>query len=107
MSDNPAEAVDRGCDLASYISRTGKMLADAKIHKDKAMNRAALELYGNSGGMPPSTLNELIKSSIARENYLVNWLDRLNRSATHQLEWCRSLVSKAKEEMKYAGGVNG
>ena len=30
MSDDSVEVIGRGCDLASYMARTGKMLADAK-----------------------------------------------------------------------------
>jgi len=33
----------------------------------------------------------------------VDWLDRLNSASVHQLDWCRSVLSKHKEEMKITG----
>lgn len=103
MSEDPTEATLRGNDLAVYISRTGKMLADAKYHRDKRLKGTSMtkiKELGKDLNIPASTLNELIKSSCYLENYLVNWIERLNRTAVHQLEWCRTLISKAKEEMK-------
>lgn len=103
ISEDPTEATQRGNDLAVYISRTGKMLADAKYHKDKRIKGTSMvkiKELGREIDIPASTLNELIKSSCYLENYLVNWIDRLNRTAVHQLDWCRTLISKAKEEMK-------
>ena len=43
-----------------------------------------------------------IDSLCKNEQYLVDWCDRLNRTATHQLEWCRTIISKAKAEMALA-----
>jgi len=106
ISDDPAEAVQRGNDLAVYIARTGKMLADARHHQDQRMKSTImikLKEIGKDANIPATTMNNLIKSSCYMENYLVNWIERLNRSATHQLEWCRTLVSKAKIEMQFSG----
>jgi hypothetical protein len=47
-----------------------------------------------------------VKANCETENFLYNWCERLNRSATHQLDWLRSLVSKEKEEMRLSGGFN-
>ena len=77
MSEEVQEAVLRGNDLAVYIARTGKLLADAKV-------------------------NAIIDSLCKDEQYLVDWCERLNRTATHQLEWCRTVISKAKAEMALA-----
>ena len=41
-----------------------------------------------------------------RENLLVNTLERLNRAATHQMDWLRTVISKAKEEMRYSNGIS-
>lgn len=110
FSDQLEMIVDRGNDLSVIISRTGKMLAEAKKLKDAATKSAVmmqLKKIGLGMDIPATTLNELIKASCENENYLVNWIERIHRSATHQLEWCRTLVSKAKEEMKYTSGING
>jgi hypothetical protein len=104
IGDDPVELVERGCDLAVYISRTGRMLADAKYHLDKKKKSAIMEQLKNIGlklDLPASTLNSLIDASCEDENRLYKWIDRMNRTATHQLEWCRTLISKLKEEMKY------
>lgn len=101
--DDPTEVTHRGNDLAVYISRTGKMLADAKIHKDRRFRSEVMQQLKQSARsleLPASVLNDLIKASCENENYLVNWIERLNRTATHQLDWCRTLISKAKEEMR-------
>lgn len=108
MSDDPAEITQRGNDLAVYISRTGKMLADAKIYKDRRLRSEVfkqLKQSARSLELPTSVLNELIKASCENENYLVNWIERLNRTATHQLDWCRTLISKAKEEMRLSNMI--
>jgi len=105
IGDDPVEIVNRGNDLSVYISRTGKMLADAKSHQDvkrKSTIMAQLRSVGLKLSVPATTLNDLIRSSCEEENYLVTWIERLNRTATHQLDWCRTLISKLKEEMKYS-----
>lgn len=100
--------VDRGNELLGYISRTGKMKADAKYYLDKKMKSAIMDQVRELAKtqMPASTLNDLIKANCERENFLFNWCDRLNRTATHQLDWLRSLVSKEKEEMRLSQGFN-
>jgi len=103
--DDPEEIVSRGNDLAVYISRTGKMLADARAHLDikrKSVIMDQLRDIGLKLKIPATTLNDLIRSSCEEENYLVTWIERLNRTSTHQLDWCRTLISKLKEEMKYS-----
>lgn len=101
----------RGSRLQAYISRTGKMLADAK----KLLNQRkkddiiqALEKYYIKGDAPKITINELIKSLCAEEQYAVDWLERLNRTCVHESDWCRTLISKYKEEIRMAtfGGGN-
>lgn len=109
-SDNMDEVVERGNDLAVHISRTGKMLADAKWHRDHRVKSSVFETLKDTAklaGLSTTTLNKLIEANCETENYLVNWIERLNRTATHQLDWCRTLVSKAKEEMRTSSGVSG
>ena len=106
MSDDPTEAVQRGNDLIVYMSRTGKMLADAKAHLDNKMKSSImkqLKEIGIAAKIPATTLNSLIQASCEKENYLVTWIDRLNRTTVHQLDWCRTVVSKSKEEMRLEG----
>ncbi|MCW0484095.1 hypothetical protein [Gaoshiqia sediminis] len=106
MSEDAEEAVARGNDLAAYIARSGKLLADAKYHLNKKMKDdvfAALERIARQNGATPTAINAIVKSICKEEQFLVDWSERTNRSATHQLEWCRTVISKAKEEMRLAG----
>lgn len=109
FSDEIESVVSRGDELLGYIARTGKMRADAKFHLDRKMKSSIMEQVKEMGEglkLPASTLNELVKANCEAENYLFLWCERLNRSATHQLDWLRSLVSKEKEEMRLSGGFN-
>lgn len=105
IGDDPVEIVNRGNDLAVYIARSSKMLADARAHLDikrKSVIMDQLRDIGLKLKVPATTMNELIKSSCEEENFLSTWIERLNRTCTHQLDWCRTLISKLKEEMKYS-----
>lgn len=109
-SDDMNEVVERGNNLAVYISRTGKMLADAKWHKDQKLKSSVFQILRDTAklaGLSVTTINKLIEANCETENYIVNWIDRLNRCATHDLDWCRTLVSKAKEEMRTSSGISG
>lgn len=103
MSENPEEAVVRGNDLAAYVARTGKMLADAKYHLNEAKNSEVMETLREAAKNAKATakaVNALIDSLCREEQYMVDWCERANRTATHQLSWCVTVISKAKEEMK-------
>lgn len=109
MSENAEEAVQRGNDLAVYVARTGKLLADAKYWLDEAMRSEVLKTLRNTAKEAKATataVNALVGSLCKEERYLVNWCERNNRTATHQLSWCVTIISKAKEEMKMAGFGN-
>lgn len=109
MSENPEEALQRGNDLAAYIARTGKLLADAKYHLNQAKNTEVMETLRETAKNAKATskaVNALIDSICRDEQYLVDWCERANRAATHQLSWCVTVISKAKEEMKMAGFSN-
>ncbi|WP_303223970.1 hypothetical protein [Butyricimonas faecihominis] len=104
--DEPDLVIERGNELSVYISRTGKMLADARYHQDKAISESIVYNLGKNAGYPASMLKQLVESTCRRENYLVNSIERLNKAATHQLDWLRTVISKAKEEMRYSNGIN-
>ena len=103
MSEMAEEAVMRGNNLAVYIARTGKMLADAKYHLNTAKKDDVLDVLRETAKNAKATskaTNALIDSICKEEQYLVDWCERLNRSATHQLDWCRTLIAKARAEMQ-------
>lgn len=99
--DDPNEAVQVGNTLVVYLARTGKMVADAKYWQDDAIKNCTMVEIGMKRNISPMIMRKLIEASTKRENYLVNWIERLNRACTHKLDWLRTLISKAKEEMKY------
>lgn len=96
---------ERGNLLSNYIARTGKMLADAKYHLNRTQGDKAIEviekIFGQELKLSAKVQNAFIDGLTKEEQYLVDWIERLNKTATHQIEWCRTLISKAKEEMKY------
>lgn len=103
-SEQIEEIAERGNDLAVFIARSGKLLADAKYHLNEKMKDEVFETIREAGKQAKATstaVNQIIKSLCKEQQYLVDWCERVNRSATHQLDWCRTLISKAKEEMKY------
>lgn len=105
ISDDMYAVTDRGCRLAVIISRTGKMLADAKYWLNERKRVEVLEVISQikDNKLSSKIQNALIDSICKEEQYIVDWCERLNRSATHQLDWCRTLISKAKEEMRLNG----
>lgn len=99
-SEDVNEVVQRGNDLQVYIARTGKMLADIKYHLDVATIQAIKDSIKDFPTMSPSTRNDYTRASTSYLNYLYLLIERLNRSCTHNSEWCRTLISKAKVEMQ-------
>ena len=109
MSENAEEAVLRGNDLAVYVARSGKLLADAKYWLNEAMNSETMKTLAETAKNAKATataINALVNSLCREERYLVDWCERCNRTATHQLSWCVTVISKTKEEMKMAGMYN-
>lgn len=102
-SEQIEEVVQRGNDLAVFIARSGKLLADAKYHLNTKMKSEVFDTLRDTAkqaGATSKATNKIIDSLCADEQYLVDWCERINRTATHQLDWCRTLISKAKEEMR-------
>src|SRR5690349_10847544 len=102
VSDEIEGCIKRGHELTAYMANTGKMLADAKWHRDQQIKNSSLYHLKDSKlvQLPASSLNELIKAECKEINYLVNWIEQLDKEAKYQLEWLRTVVSKQKEEMR-------
>ena len=100
ISEDMNEVEQRGNELTVYMARSGKLLADAKYHRDEKLNSAIVEELKKILQLAPSTANKYIDALTKEENYLVSWSKRVNRTCTHQIDWCRTLISKAKEEMR-------
>lgn len=96
-SEDPNECIEHGNVVSSYLSYSGKLLADAKYHQDRARKESILTRLNID--LSPSMLKELVNSDCEKENYAVNLMDRINRDCTHKIDWLRTLISKAKAEM--------
>lgn len=109
MSDDINEVIMRGNELMVVINRTGGMFADAKKLLDEAMHREAIQLIQEIAGKTFSAKvqNALVDSIAKEERWLVNYIEQLNKTAKYQIEWCRSVLSKQKEEMKYLNNFHG
>jgi len=106
ISEEVSKVIEYGQTLAPYISRSGKLLADAKHHLNTRMKENtfdALRKTAKQGGATAKAINAIVDSLCAEERYLVDFAERVNRCGVHRLDWCRTLISKAKEEMRLSG----
>lgn len=109
FSDNPELIKERGDKLAVIISRTGNMLADAKYHLNELQEEEvmkAIEEILLDAKLSAKVQNALIDTICKHERLLVDRIEQLNKSAKYQIEWCRSRLSMAKEEMNNTRGWN-
>jgi hypothetical protein len=97
-SEDPNEAILRGNEIQVHLSRTGKMLADAKFMQDEAVKNSIIAELGKKIRIPPSILKQLVEASCKKENYMVNWTERLNKTCVHQLDFLRTVISFAKAD---------
>jgi len=97
----PNDLITRAENLSILIAQSGQCLADAKYLQDTVINGAIMEAIQKfySDKLSPSTVNKFVTTAAKEANYLVNWLDRINATATHQLEGIRSILSYRKAEM--------
>ena len=101
--DDPNEIADRIASCSVYIARTGKMLADAKYHLNAKKKEETLSIISKilkNDKVSKTLQNSLIDSICKEEQYLVDWIERLNKAVTHQMEACRSLLSYEKENLR-------
>ena len=106
ISEEVSKVIEYGQTLAPYISRSGKLLADAKHHLNTRMKEdtfEALRKTAKQGGATAKAINAIVDSLCAEERYLVDFAERVNRCGVHRLDWCRTLISKAKEDMRLSG----
>ncbi len=106
ISEEVSKVIEYGQTLAPYISRSGKLLADAKHHLNTRMKEDtfdALAKAAKQGGATAKAINAIVDRLCAEERYLVDFAERVNRCGVHRLDWCRTLISKAKEEMRLSG----
>ena len=103
VSSDPAEIVDRIATLMTYMSRSGEMYARAKkdlrTKKTAEISKTIINI-AKEQCLSASVQNALLDSICEDESYMVDWLERINRTCTHQMDGLRSLLSYEKEQMK-------
>jgi hypothetical protein len=103
VSSDPAELVDRIATLMVYMSRSGELYAKAKnilrAKKTSEISKTIINI-AKEQCLSASVQNALLDSICEEEAFLVDWLERINRSCTHQLDGLRTLLSYEKEQMR-------
>ena len=102
-SNNPAEIQERISVIMVYMMRTGEMLAEAKkiLRKKKSDEIQNMIIrIAKENCLSAKVQNALLDSIAEDECYLVDRLDRLNASCTHQLDSLGSLLSYEKESLR-------
>ena len=103
VSNDPEELKERIIMLMSHIAYSGQMLAEAKrllrSRKSSEISKTIIAI-AKEQCLSASVQNALLDSICDEEAYLVDFIERVNRTATHQLDACRSLLSYEKEGMR-------
>lgn len=101
--NDPQEIQERIAATMVYVVRTGEMLAEAKkmLRRKKASEISnTIIRIAKEQCLSAKVQNALLDSIAEEESWLVDTLDRLNASATHQLDALRTLLSYEKEAMR-------
>jgi hypothetical protein len=101
LSEDTNEVISWSNDALVFLARTAKLMADSQYHKDRKMRSELTEQIKTITTFSPSTANKFVDSLMEEENYLFKWAERLNAALSRQIDFARTLISKAKEELKY------
>ena len=107
-TDEPAVLAQRLAYCNVYLARSGEMLAQAK----KLLNEATAAVYDAKGERilkaGAQLAGKIIAGYCSEEQFLCDWLERVNRGLVHSSDNLRSLLSFAKEGLRigaYADNV--
>ena len=97
----PQELIDRIEYLNILVAKSGQLLAQAKYIQDDIINTGLMQAMEQEldKKLSPSLVNKFVGSGAKNINYLVNWADRINAAATHQLDGIRTIISYKKAEL--------
>lgn len=101
--DNTDALSERIKILAVYQARSGHMLAEAKktlSEKKKTEIVNTIIAIAKENYLSAKAQNALVDSIATDEQFIVDWLDRINAACKHQLDAVRSLLSFEKEVYK-------
>ncbi len=101
--DNGHIIMSRLNDLAAYMAESGKLKADAEYH---LLSKTQTQVIKALKDLLPEYAsakmqNDLIKGLVAKEQSLVTFADRVNRSCVHQIDVMRTQLSYLKELSKF------
>lgn len=102
-SNNPEEIRNRIIDLMVYLARSGEMLAVAKkeLRRKKSSEiQNQIIAIAKEACLSATVQNALLESICEEESFLVDWVERINRTCTHQIDALRSLLSYEKEGLR-------
>ena len=103
LVDDPNVVVDELIIAENIMVNSGKLLADAKYWLNEAMHSDTINtmkmLTKEQPKITSTAINQIVKSLCKDQQYMVDFAERLNRSATHRADYCRSIMSKHKAEM--------
>jgi len=95
LPSEPNELIERLEKIDILMAQSGKMLADAKFHKDSIVNGTIMEMLKKSyeEKLSASVLNKFIETAAKDQAYLLNWIDRINATSTHVKDSIRTIIS--------------
>lgn len=102
IKDDPEACLVRMMELETIMAASGKLVADAKYIQDQQQSDLKVivdELMSQKLTLTPTIMNNYVKARTKEINYIVNWAERINRSATHMLDSIRSAISYRKTEL--------
>ena len=106
LSEEPEEIVHWCNEALVHLPRTAKLIADSQYHKDRKMRSELTEQIKLVSGYSPSVANKFVDTLMEEENFLLKHSERLNAALSRKIDFCRTLLSKAKEELKYTQTAN-
>ncbi|HPB57572.1 MAG TPA: hypothetical protein PK471_03805 [Bacteroidales bacterium] len=97
--------IEKISQLGAIHYRTGYLLANArrflrKVKEEKTKDQIDKK---KENKFSYQVQNTLLDGTVAEETYLVELLEMMNFSCTQQIEICRTIISKEKEELRYSG----
>jgi len=102
-SNNPEEIKLRMGDIQMYMARSGEMLAEAKKELNKKITfeiKETILAIAKENFLSSRAQNALVNSIAEEERFMVDWIERINKSCTHQIDALRSLLSYEKEQLR-------
>lgn len=106
VSDNPEEVQMRIRRLQTIMARSGKIWADAKRDLKAAMKaeitKTIIEI-AQAQFLSAKAQNALVDCLCSNHAHLVDYSDRINKTATHQSDAMRSLLSYEKQLLNNLG----